>query len=83
MVLCKADTQDGPRRGGLITGIVGILAAVISCTRCFMRVLPADAGAYQWQARCGFTEALLLSNVSRIETRELKDNEIIFARKSW
>ena len=31
--------------GGLITGIVGQLAAVISPTRCFMRVLPAELAA--------------------------------------
>ena len=31
--------------GGLITGMVGLLAAVISQTRCFMRVLPMDTGA--------------------------------------
>ena len=70
--------------GGLITGIVGLLAAVISRTRCFMRVLPADNGndRYQWQAGCGFTEVNLVPNDSRIETRVLGDNEIIFARKT-
>ena len=67
--------------GGLITGIVGLLAAVISRTRCFMRVLPAETG-YQWQAGCGFTEANLVPSVSRIETRVLADNEIIFSRKT-
>ena len=66
--------------GGLITGIVGLLAAVISRTRCFMRVLPADSGNnYQWQAGCGFTEANLVPNDSRIETTVLA---IIFARKT-
>ena len=69
--------------GGLIAGIVGLLAAVISRTRCFMRVLPAaDAGSYQWQARCGFTEAQLLPSASRIKTSVLGENEIIFARKN-
>ena len=68
--------------GGLITGIVGLLAAIISRTRCFMRVLPAEAGNYQWQAGCGFTEANLVPSDSRIETRVLADNEIIFARKT-
>ena len=50
-------------------------------SRCFMRVLSADTGYYQWQAGCGFTEAQLLPNDSRIETRVLGDNEMIFARK--
>ena len=69
--------------GGLITGIVGLLAAVISRTCCFMRVLPAGTGdSYQWQAGCGFTEANLAPSDSRIETRVLADNEIIFARKT-
>ena len=69
--------------GGLITGIVGLLAAVISRTRCFMRVLPSETGdSYQWQAGCGFTEVSLLPSDSRIETRVLADNEIIFARKT-
>ena len=69
--------------GGLIAGIVGLLAAVICRNRCFMRVLPADNGNnYQWQAGCGFTEVNLVSSDSRIETRVLGDNEIIFARKS-
>ena len=69
--------------GGLITGIVGLLAAGISRTRCFMRVLPADNGNnYQWRAGCGFMEVNLVPNDSRIETRVLGDNEIIFARKT-
>ena len=69
--------------GGLITGIVGLLAAIIRRTRCFMRVLPSETGnSYQWQARCGFTEANLVPSDSRIETRVLADNEIIFARKT-
>jgi hypothetical protein len=69
--------------GGLITGIVGLLAAIISRTRCFMRVLPAETGnSYQWQAGCGFTEVNLVPSDSRIETRVLADNEIIFARKT-
>ena len=69
--------------GGLITGIVGLLAAVIRQTRCFMRVLLADNGNnYQWQAGCGFTEVDLVPNDSCIETRVLGDNEIIFARKT-
>ena len=69
--------------GGLITSIVGLLAAVISRKRCFMRVLPSEAGdSYQWQAGCGFTEANLVPSDSRIETRVLADNEIIFARKT-
>ena len=46
-----------------------------------MRVLPADTVNYQRQAGCGFTEAQLLPNDSRIETRVLGENEIIFARK--
>ena len=69
--------------GGLITGIEGLLAAVISRTRCLMRALPSDAGdSYQWQAGCGFTEANLVPSDPRIETRVLADNEIIFARKT-
>jgi hypothetical protein len=69
--------------GGLITGSVGLLAAVISRTRCFMRVLPSETGdSYQWQVGCGFTEANLVPSDSRIETRVLADNEIIFARKT-
>ena len=69
--------------GGLITGIVDLLAAVISRTRSFMRVHPADNGNnYQWQAGCGFTEVSLVPNDSRIETRVLGDNEIIFTRKT-
>ena len=68
--------------GGLITGIVGLLAAIISRTRCFMRVLPTgDDRAYAWQAGCGFTEATLVPSESRIETHILQDNEIIFTRK--
>ena len=69
--------------GGLITGIVGLLAVVISRTRCFMRVLPGETGdSYQRQAGCGFTEANLVPSDSRIETRVLADNEIISARKT-
>ena len=69
--------------GGLITGIVGLLAAVISRTRFFMRVLPAGTGdSYQWQAGCGIAEVNLMPSDSRIETRVLQDNEIIFARKT-
>ena len=69
--------------GGLITGIVGLLAAVISWTRCFMRVLPGETGdIYQWQAGCGLTGANLVPSDSRIETRVLADNEIIFTRKN-
>ena len=69
--------------GGLITGLVGLLAAVVSRTRCFLRVLPTENGdSYRWQAGCGFTEANLVPSESRIETRVLADNEIIFARKT-
>ena len=69
--------------GGLTTGIVGHLAAVISRTRWLMRVLPAETGdSYQRQACCGFTEANLAPSVSQMETRVLADNEIIFARKT-
>ena len=67
--------------GGLITGIVGLLAAIISRTRCFMRVVPGENRAYSFQAGCGFTEATLVPNDSRIETHVLQDNEIIFTRK--
>ena len=69
--------------GGLVTGIVGLLAAVISRTRCFMRALPTETGNnYQWQAGGGFTKVNLVPNDSRIETKVLGDNEIIFARKT-
>ena len=69
--------------GELVTIVGGLLAAIITRTRCYMRASPAeDTRMYQWQAGCGFTEAQLVPNDSRIETRELKDNEIIFARKS-
>ena len=69
--------------GGLITGIVGLLAAIISRARCFMRVLPAGTGdSYQWQAGCGFKKVNLVPSDSRIETRVLADNEIIFAHKT-
>ena len=69
--------------GALLTGVVGLLAAVISRTRCFLRALPADTGgSYQWQAGGVFTEANLVPSDSRIETRVLADNEIIFARKT-
>jgi hypothetical protein len=48
-----------------------------------MRVLPVETGdSYQWQAGRGFTEANLVPSDSRIETRVLADNEIIFARKT-
>jgi hypothetical protein len=70
--------------GGLITGLVGLMAAIIARTRCFMRVLPTGEGhsrAYAWQAGCGFTEATLVPSDSRIETHVLQDNEIIFTRK--
>ena len=70
--------------GGLITGIVGLLAAIISRTRCFMRVLPHGDGedrVYAVQAGCGFTESTLVPSESRIETHVLQDNEIIFTRK--
>ena len=69
--------------GGLITGIVGLLAAVISRTRCDMRVLPAETSdSCQWQAGCGFTEANLVPSDSRIEARVLADNKMIFAPKT-
>ena len=70
--------------GGLITGIVGLMAAIISRTRCFMRILPSGEGSdreYTLQAGCGFTEATLVPSDSRIETHVLQDNEIIFTRK--
>ena len=69
--------------GGLVTIVGGLLAAIITRTRCYLRVAPVeDTGEYQWQAGVGFTDSQLLPNDSRIETRELKDNEIIFARKT-
>ena len=47
-----------------------------------MCVLPADTGnSYQWQAGYGFTEVNLVTSFSRIETRVLGNNEIIFTRK--
>ena len=70
--------------GGLITGIVGLMAAIISRARCFMRILPGGEDsnrAYTLQAGCGFTEATLVPSDSRIETHVLQDNEIIFTRK--
>ena len=82
-VLNSKTRTDPAIVGGLITGIVGLLAAVISRTRCFMRVLPSEAGnSYRWQAGCGFTEANIVPFDSRIETRVLADSEIIFARKT-
>ena len=61
--------------------IVGRLITIISRTRCFMRVLLVETGdSYWWQAGCGFTVANLVPSESRIETRVLADNEIIFAR---
>ena len=69
--------------GGLITGIAGLLAVVISRTRCFLRVLLGDTGNnYQRQAGCGCTEVNLVPTDSRIETRVLGHNEIIFAGKT-
>ena len=76
--------MDPAVMGGLVTGIVGLLAAIISRTRCFMRVLPHGDGGdrvYAWQVGCGFTEATLVPSESRIETHILQDNEIIFTRK--
>ena len=80
----KHTKMDPAIAGRLTTGIVGLLAAVISQTRCFMRVLPADNenDRYQWQLGCGFTEANLVPNDSHIETKVLGGSVIIFARKT-
>ena len=69
--------------GGLVLGIVGLLAAVMTRARCFMRVLPGETGNnYQWQAGCDFMEVNLVLNDSRFEARVLGDSEIIFARNT-
>ena len=70
--------------GALVTGLVGLVAAIIAKTRCFMRVLPSEDDSearYQVQAGCGFTDQVLLPSSSRIESVQLEDNQILFYRK--
>jgi hypothetical protein len=68
--------------GALLTSAVALVAACIARTRCFMRVLPTgEERVYEFQAGCGFTDAVLVPNESRLETHVLQDNEIIFTRK--
>ena len=69
--------------GAVLTGAIGLIAAVIAKSRCFLRVLPAEGEArYQVQAGCGFTDQVLLPSSSRIESVQLEDNnQILFYRK--
>jgi hypothetical protein len=71
--------------GAIVTGSIGLVAACIAKTRCFMRVLPRvdDSDArYQAEFGCGFTDQVLLPSSSRIESVQLEDNQILFYRKS-
>jgi hypothetical protein len=71
--------------GAIVTGAIGLVAACIAKTRCFMRVLPTvdDSDArYQVEAGCGFTDQVILPSNSRIESVQLEENQILFYRKS-
>ena len=68
--------------GAVVTGVIGLIAAVIAKSRCFLRVLPSEGDAtYKVQAGCGFTDQTLLPSTSRIESVQLEDNQILFYRK--
>ena len=76
--------MDAAVLGGLLTGLVGLLAAIIAKTRCYVRVQQEDGSDdYRVQCGAGFTDQVIVpQDSSRIETRELHDNEILFYRKS-
>jgi hypothetical protein len=71
--------------GAIVTGSIGLVAACIAKTRCFMRVLPRvdDSDArYQAEFGCGFTDQVLLPSSSRIHSERLDEEQILFYRKS-
>jgi hypothetical protein len=77
--------MDPVALGAIVTSVVGLVAACIAKTRCFMRVLPTmdDSDArYRAEFGCGFTDQVILPSNSRIESVQLEENQILFYRKS-
>jgi hypothetical protein len=84
MYFCGTIQMDPVITGAIVTGIIGLVAACIAKSRCFMRVLPTEDDSdarYRLQAGCGFTDQVLLPSSSRIESVQLEDNQILFYRK--
>ena len=66
--------------GSLVTGFLGLLGVCCSKMKCFVRCLPDDENWNQ-ACGCGFTDSRLLPNESRLETHEIRENDLLVIKK--
>ena len=66
--------------GSVVTGALGLLGLCINKIKFFIRCLPDDESMNP-ACGCGFTDSRLLPNDSRLETHEIRENDLLVIKK--
>ena len=66
--------------GSVVTGALALLGACVSKMKCFVRCLPDDEN-WNPACGCGFTDSRLVPNDSRLETHEIRENDLLVIKK--
>jgi len=66
--------------GSVVTGALGLFGLCINKIKFFIRCLPDDESMNP-SCGCGFTDSRLLPNDSRLETHEIRENDLLVIKK--
>ena len=68
--------------GSGLTGALALLGAAIAKCKCFVRCLPNDENECAPTCGCGFTDARLIPDGSRLEKHELNENDLLVFKRN-
>ncbi len=67
--------------GGALTGGLALVGACVAKMKCFMRLLADEEGSLTPSCGCGFTDARLVPDESRLETHEILGDQMLVIKK--
>ena len=73
---------DSTILGGLMTGALGLMGAALAKAKCFVRCLPDENGENVPSCGCGFTDARLLPDSSKLEKHEINENDLLLIKRT-
>ena len=73
---------DSTILGGLLTGTLGLMGAALAKAKCFVRCLPEENGKNVPSCGCGFTDARLLPDSSKLEKHEINENDLLLVKRT-
>ena len=68
--------------GSGLTGVLALLGAAVAKCKCFARCLPNEENDCAPTCGCGFTDARLIPDGSRLEKHELNENDLLVFKRS-